>query len=108
MRMSQLITDCGRIVGDGETVEMIRLLFAYTVPDWNLPETCICDYTIRCKGCGENISAPVMTMPGTWIVAECTLCGQRRSYLPTDFFRGRLSHQLLPSRKRPKSESRYR
>ena len=86
----------------------IRRLFAYTVPVWNLPETRICDYTIRCKGCGENIPAPVMTMPDTWIVAECTLCGQRRSYLPTDIFRGRLSHLLLPSRKPPKSESRYR
>jgi len=50
-------------------------LFAYTVSVWNLPETRLCDYTLRCKGCGENIPAPVLTMPGTWIVAECTLCG---------------------------------
>lgn len=50
---------------------------------FNLPETGICDYTIRCKGCGENIPAPVETMPSRWIIAECQLCGERRYYLPT-------------------------
>jgi hypothetical protein len=82
-------------------------LFAYTDPVWQLPESHICDYTVRCKGCGENIPAPVMTMPDTWIVAECPLCCQRRSYLPPEIFRGRLSHLLL-TRKPPKSEQRFR
>lgn len=36
----------------------------------------------------------VQTMPDTWIVAECPLCGERRRYLPTDIFRGRLSQKL--------------
>jgi hypothetical protein len=30
---------------------------------WQLPETRLCDYTVCCKSCGENIPAPVMTMP---------------------------------------------
>ena len=85
----------------------LRLLFAYTVPVWQLPESRVCDFTIQCKGCAENIPAPVMTMPDTWIVAECPLCGQRRSYLPPEIFRGRLSHLLL-TRKPVKSEQRFR
>lgn len=74
---------------------------------WQLPQSRICDFTVRCKGCGENIPAPVETMPDTWIVAECPLCRQRRSYLPPDIFRGRLSPFLL-SRKPVISESRFR
>jgi hypothetical protein len=61
---------------------------------FNLPAILICDYTVRCKGCGENIPAPVETMPSSWIIAECPLCGERRYYLPTDIFRGRLSFRL--------------
>jgi hypothetical protein len=49
---------------------------------------------LSCKKCGENIPAPVKTMPDTWIVAVCPLCCQRRAYLPTDIFRGSLSHRL--------------
>jgi hypothetical protein len=33
-------------------------------------------------------------MPDTWIVALCPLCGERRAYLPTEIFRGRLSQRL--------------
>jgi len=86
-------------------------IFAFCSPIlvlvWQLPETRICDYTVMCKGCGENIPAPVMTMPDTWIIAQCPLCGERRSYLPHDIFRGRLSHRLL-TRKPVKSEQRFR
>jgi RNase P subunit RPR2 len=50
---------------------------------------------IRCKGCGENIPAPVETMPAQPIVATCPLCGQQRRYLPSQVFQGRLSWKLL-------------
>lgn len=53
----------------------------------------ICDYTVRCKGCGENVPAPVETLPDSWIVTECAVCGQRRRYLPSEIFRGRLSNR---------------
>jgi hypothetical protein len=59
---------------------------------WNLPDARVCDFTVKCKVCHENIPAPVQTMPDTWIVAECPLCGGKRRYLPTDIFRGTLSH----------------
>jgi hypothetical protein len=54
----------------------------------------VCDFTVRCKGCGQNIPAPVRTLPDTWIVAQCPLCGERRRYLPSEIFRGRLSQRL--------------
>ena len=63
---------------------------------FNLPQTWHCDFTIRCKKCGENIPAPVGTMPDTWIAAQCPLCGEKRSYLPSEIFRGKLSHKLGP------------
>jgi hypothetical protein len=52
-------------------------------------------FVIVCKGCEQNIPAPVETMPDSWIVADCPLCSERRRYLPADIFRGRLSHDLL-------------
>jgi hypothetical protein len=82
-----------------------RLIFAYPVAVWNLPEARLCDYTIRCKGCGENIPAPVQTMPDTWIIAECPLCGERRGYLPPDIFRGRLSYLLKKPVKSERGQS---
>jgi len=30
---------------------------------FNLPEARQCDFSVRCKKCGENIPAPVGTMP---------------------------------------------
>jgi len=61
---------------------------------WNLPDAYACEFVVVCKGCRENIPAPVQTMPDTWIVAECPLCGCKRRYLPTDIFRGTLTHLL--------------
>ena len=72
----------------------ILFLFAYDGRVWNLPESRLCDFAVKCKGCCENIPAPVLTMPDSWIVAECPLCGERRAYLPLDIFRGRLSYKL--------------
>ncbi len=69
-------------------------MFAYTACVWNLPQSRLCDYAIRCKGCGETVPAPVETMPDSWIIAQCPLCGERRYYLPPDIFQGRLSHRL--------------
>ena len=85
-------------------MENFRHIFAYTVRVFNVPESRLCDFTVRCKGCGENIPAPVGTMPDYWIVAECPLCGERRAYLPPEVFRGRLSYKL--ARKSVRSEWR--
>jgi len=82
-------------------VDYFRLMFAYTGRVFNLPQSRVCDYTVRCKGCGENIPAPVLTMPDSWIVAECPLCREKRRYLPPEIFRGTLSYQLRSRRVRP-------
>jgi hypothetical protein len=63
---------------------------------FNLPQILHCDFTISCKRCGENIPAPVATMPDSWITAQCPLCGEKRSYLPSEIFRGKLSYKLGP------------
>ena len=75
-------------------VDKFRHLFAYTDLVFLLPPTRLHDFTICCKDCGANIPAPVETMPSSWIVAQCPLCGGKRPYLPNDIFRGRLSKQL--------------
>jgi hypothetical protein len=46
------------------------------------------DFVIRCKGCGNNIPAPVETLPAV----KCPLCGEYRRYLP-----GRVSGQSVLS-----------
>jgi hypothetical protein len=64
------------------------------------PTSGIHPFVIICKGCQRNISAPVQTLPDSWIVADCQLCGEKRRYLPADIFRGRLSHDLLAKSQR--------
>jgi hypothetical protein len=80
--------------GEKTTPVHIFVFFAYTVRVFNLPHSRRCEFAIRCKGCGETIPAPVGTMPDSWIVADCPLCGSKRRYLPTEIFRGSLSHSL--------------
>ena len=62
------------------------------------PTSGIHPFVIACKGCRENIPAPVETLPGCWIVAEFPLSGERRRYLPGDIFQGRLSRELRAKR----------
>jgi hypothetical protein len=50
-------------------------------------------FVVQCKACHENIAAPVETLPDTWIIAQCPLCGERRRYLPAEIFEGRVSYQ---------------
>jgi hypothetical protein len=50
---------------------------------------------VHCKGCGENIPAPVQTMPSQPITARCPLCHEDRHYLPSEVFLGRLSHLMI-------------
>ena len=73
----------------------VRLIFAYTVSMFHGPTSGIHPFVILCKGCLQNIPASVQTLPASWILSECPLCGEKRRYLPLDIFRGRLSHDLL-------------
>lgn len=75
-----------------------RFLFSYTLLVFNIPESRQCDFMVRCKKCGECVPAPVRTMPDSWIVARCPLCGEIRHYLPSEIFRGKLSYKLSSKR----------
>ena len=74
--------------------------FAFSSPIlefvFGMPPKRLCDYVVRCKGCHQNVPAPVGTMPDTWIVARCPLCGEKRRYLPSEIFKGKLSPNLGP------------
>jgi hypothetical protein len=50
---------------------------------------------VRCKGCRENIPAPVESVPSQPIAARCPLCGEHRRYLPSEVFLGRLSYMFI-------------
>ena len=50
---------------------------------------------VQCKGCHENIPAPVEGMPAQPIAAKCPLCHDHRRYLPSEVFLGRLSHLMM-------------
>src|ERR1700750_2213396 len=51
------------------------------------PPARIHPFVITCKRCRENIAAPVQTMPDSWIIHTCPLCGERRRYLPAEISR---------------------
>jgi hypothetical protein len=71
---------------------------------FNGPTSGIHPFVIICKGCQQNIPAPVQTLPDSWIVADCPLCGEKRRYLSVEIFRGRLSHD--PRMKLPRISGR--
>ena len=58
------------------------------------PESSKC-IVVQCKGCRENIPAPVESVPAQPIAAKCPLCGSHRRYLPSEVFLGRLSHLMI-------------
>jgi hypothetical protein len=64
------------------------------------PNSGLYPFVIVCKGCRENIPAPVETLRDDWIVAACPLCGQRRLCLPAEIFQGGLSDQAMERRVR--------
>jgi hypothetical protein len=75
-------------------VDHFRLFFSYTKLVFPGPESSK-RVVVHCKGCGENIPAPVETMPSQPVVARCPLCHEHRRYLPSEVFLGRLSHLMI-------------
>jgi hypothetical protein len=62
-------------------------------------------FCVTCKRCRQTIAAPVQTMPDTWFIAACPLCGERRRYLPAELFNGRLSSGYQEwARKNPRKQ----
>jgi hypothetical protein len=77
-----------------KSVDYFRLLFAYTELMFTRPESSKL-VVVQCKGCHENIPAPVESMPAQPIAAKCPLCHEQRRYLPSEVFLGRLSHRMI-------------
>jgi hypothetical protein len=75
-------------------VDYVRLFFTYTGLMFQGPESSK-RVVVHCKGCGENIPAPVETMPSQPVAARCPLCHEHRRYLPSEVFLGRLSHLMI-------------
>lgn len=73
----------------------IRYLFAYNVSMFHCPTSGIHPFDVICKGCQQNIPAPIQRLPDSWVIADCPTCGEKRRYLLADIFKGRLSHDLL-------------
>ena len=50
---------------------------------FNLPDALFCDFTVRCKGCGESIPAPV-PLPGKYFTKLTILdiSWRQRSVMP--------------------------
>ena len=48
---------------------------------------------VQCKGCRENIPAPVESVPADR--CQVSICGAHRRYLPSEVFLGRLSHLMI-------------
>lgn len=65
---------CGNGPKDISPVNTIRLIFAYAVLVFNLPQYRFCDFAICCKGCSENIPAPVR-----YVVRDGATCHRRYS-----------------------------
>jgi hypothetical protein len=70
-------------------------LFVYAVFIFQGLTAAVHPFVIACKGCHQNIPAPVETMPDSWIIAHCQLCKEKRRYLPAEKFSGRVPHDLL-------------
>src|SRR5450631_1961804 len=81
----------GRIFGLWILSSFLRLLLQFMVQG---PGGLNC-VVVHCKGCGQNIPAPVETMPSQPAAARCPLCHEHRRYLPSEVFLGRLSHLMI-------------
>ena len=77
-----------------ESVDYFRLLFAYTGLMFPPPQSQKL-VVVQCKGCHENIPAPVESLPAQPIATKCPLCYEQRRYLPSEVFLGPLSHRII-------------
>jgi hypothetical protein len=65
-----------------------RLLFAYAISMFQGP-TFRKTFVVTCKRCHRDIPTGVIEFPFQSVVVECSLCGEKRRYRPTEVFLGR-------------------
>ena len=56
-------------------------------------------FVVACKKCRRDVATGVGEFPFQSIVVECPLCGEKRRYLPSEVFLGRVD-QLVNRQKR--------
>jgi RNase P subunit RPR2 len=57
-------------------------------------------FLVACKKCRRDVPTGVAEFPFQSIIVECTLCGEKRRYLPSEIFLGRID-QKVTRQKRP-------
>jgi len=75
-----------------------RLIFAYPFRMFPAPSTRK-TFVVVCKKCRRDIPTGVVEFPFQSIIVECALCGEKRRYLPSEIFLGRVD-QLVIRQKR--------
>jgi hypothetical protein len=69
----------------------LRLIFSFHSPTivpmraLPFPKCCV----VCCKKCGHDVEAGTNGFPATSIFVVCSLCGERRRYLPSEVIHGR-------------------
>lgn len=56
-------------------------------------------FVVVCKKCRRDVPTGVAEFPFQSIIVECALCGEKRRYLPSELFLGRVD-QLMARQKR--------
>jgi len=59
-------------------------------------------FVVACKKCRRDVPTGVTEFPFQSIVIECPLCGEKRRYLPSEIFLGRVD-QLVSRRVRTRA-----
>jgi hypothetical protein len=59
-------------------------------------------FVVACKKCSRDIQTGVAEFPFRSIVVECPLCGEKRRYLPSEIFFGRVD-QLVNHQRRTRA-----
>ncbi len=68
-----------------------RLIFAYTFSMFQGP-TNRKQFVVTCKRCLRDIPTGVSEFPFRLIAVECCLCGEKRTYPPSEVFLGKPDH----------------
>lgn len=75
-----------------------RLMFAYALTMFQGPSARK-TFVVACKKCRRDVPTGVAEFPFQSIIVECPLCGEKRRYLPSEIFLGRVD-QLVSRQKR--------
>ena len=75
-----------------------RFLFAYPLFMFQGPSKRK-TFVVACKKCRRDVPTGVAEFPFQSIVVECALCGEKRLYLPSEIFLGRID-QMVTRQKR--------